>query len=228
MSENPDKQIRDIRETLRKSEEKYRTILESIEEGYYEVDLKGNFTFCNGSLCRILEASREELMGMSYSSFVDDNTAGLIFSTFNNVLNTGRDLETAEWEFTRKGDKHRIFIEVSISRILSQEGRCKGFRGIVRDVTHRVTAEKALMESEQRYRLLAENVNDIIWMADLSFNFTYVSPSVKRVARATTEDTLKLNIRHVMSHEMFTKVKEDFRSILVEIGRGDDCRDRVK
>ncbi|GAG51563.1 unnamed protein product, partial [marine sediment metagenome] len=52
-------------EALRRSEEKYRTILESIEEGYFEVDLAGNLTFFNDSLCVIFGYSRGELMGMN-------------------------------------------------------------------------------------------------------------------------------------------------------------------
>ena len=51
-------------ETLRESEEKYRSILESIQEGYYEIDLAGNLTFFNDSLCLLLGYSKEELMGM--------------------------------------------------------------------------------------------------------------------------------------------------------------------
>jgi len=52
-------------EELHQSEEKYRTILESIEDGYYEVDLAGNFTFFNASMCRIL--------GIPQRKWWDDN-----------------------------------------------------------------------------------------------------------------------------------------------------------
>ena len=55
-----------VLEALRNSEEKHRAILENIEDGYYEVDLKGNFIFFNRSLCRILGYSQEE-MGSHYS-----------------------------------------------------------------------------------------------------------------------------------------------------------------
>ena len=51
------------------SEEKYRTILQSIEDGYYEVDLAGNMTFFNESLCRILGYTRDELMKRYYQQY---------------------------------------------------------------------------------------------------------------------------------------------------------------
>ncbi len=53
---------------LRESEEKYRSILESIQEGYYEIDLKGNYVFSNDAFCNILGMTREELQGMNYKN----------------------------------------------------------------------------------------------------------------------------------------------------------------
>ena len=52
-------------EALKESEEKYRTILESIEDGYFEVDTAGNFTFFNDSLCEIHGYTKDEMMGMN-------------------------------------------------------------------------------------------------------------------------------------------------------------------
>ncbi|MBN2297254.1 MAG: PAS domain S-box protein [Deltaproteobacteria bacterium] len=206
--------------SIRKSEEKYRTILESIEEGYYEVDLNGYFRFSNDSLCRILGCSREELLGVRYSEYVGEKTAEEIFRTFNQVFEIGQDVEAAEWEFIRKEDSQRIYIEVSVSRIMSKNGKCKGFRGIVRDVTKRVQAERALSESEQRYRLLAENIKDLIWTSDLDLNFTYLSPSVKAMTGATVEEALQLNIRHVMNKETFKMIRSEVDAVLEQVRMG--------
>ena len=71
-----------IEEELHQSEEKYRTILENIKEGYFEVDLAGNFTFFNDSLCQILGYSKEELMGMNYRQYTDKEYCK---KTFSNV-----------------------------------------------------------------------------------------------------------------------------------------------
>ncbi len=57
-------------QALQASEEKYRSILQSIEEGYYEVDLAGNFTFFNDSLVKSLGYTREELMGMNNRQYM--------------------------------------------------------------------------------------------------------------------------------------------------------------
>jgi PAS domain S-box-containing protein len=67
-------------EGLRQSEEKYRNILESMDEGYYEVDLVGNFTFLNSSACRIHGYPKEELMGMNDRQYTDQENAKTVSS----------------------------------------------------------------------------------------------------------------------------------------------------
>lgn len=58
-------------DALREREEKYRTILESIEDGYFEQDLAGNFIFVNDSMSRIYGYSKEELIGLNYKQYTD-------------------------------------------------------------------------------------------------------------------------------------------------------------
>jgi len=62
-------------EALRISEERYRNILESIQEGYFEVDLAGNFTFFNEALCSLYGYSENELKGMNYRQYTDQENA---------------------------------------------------------------------------------------------------------------------------------------------------------
>jgi len=69
-------------DALRESEGKYRTILESIEEAYFEVDIKGNFTFFNDSLSVILGYSKEELKEMNNRDYMPPETAKEIFNLF--------------------------------------------------------------------------------------------------------------------------------------------------
>ena len=130
-------------EALRESEEKYRTILESIEDGYYEVDVAGNFTFFNDSLCRILGHPKDELMGMNNRQYMDDENAKKVYRTFNAVYRTGKPAKAFDWEVIRK-DGTRRFVEASVSLIRGSTGEPAGFRGIVRDITERKRAEEQL------------------------------------------------------------------------------------
>jgi PAS domain S-box-containing protein len=128
-------------DALRQSEEKYRTILHSIEDGYYEVDLAGNFTFFNDALCRILSYSREELLGMNYRAYMKEQTADEIFRTFNEVYRTGRPTKVFGWEPIRKNGVRR-HLEISISLMRDGKGEPVGFRGLTRDVTERKESEE--------------------------------------------------------------------------------------
>jgi PAS domain S-box-containing protein len=84
-------------DALKASEEKYRTILESMEEGYYEGDLAGNFTFFNDSMCRLLGYSRDELVGMNNRQFMDQENAIKVYETFNGVYTTGKPDKGTDW-----------------------------------------------------------------------------------------------------------------------------------
>ncbi len=78
---------------LRESERKYRTILDTIADGYYEVDLNGDVTFCNQSLCRILGHSVDELKYMNYRQFTDEKSAAEIRERFRKIYETGQPCE---------------------------------------------------------------------------------------------------------------------------------------
>ena len=136
-------------EALRRSEERYRTILESIQEGYFEVDLAGNFTFLNDARCRELGYTRDELIGMDNRQYTDKETAKRVFQAFNKIYRTGEPVKGLDEEIIRK-DGTKVFREISASLIRDSEGKPVGFRGISRDITERKRAEEALKGSEQR------------------------------------------------------------------------------
>jgi len=136
-----DKELRSALEAVRLSEEKHRTILNTIEEGYYEVDHGGNLTFFNDSLCKISGYQRAELIGMNYRQFMGEETAEQVYQAFNKVYRTGKTTKSFNWEsFSKDGGKK--YIETSVSAILNPEGQRIGLRGVARDVTERKKAEE--------------------------------------------------------------------------------------
>jgi PAS domain S-box-containing protein len=90
---------------LRESEEKYRHMLDSIDDGYYEVDLAGNFTFFNDSLPKFMGYSPEELMGINDRILMDETNAEEGFQVFNQVYRTGVPARLVEWENITKNGK---------------------------------------------------------------------------------------------------------------------------
>ncbi len=138
-----------VQEALRESEERYRSILREIEEGYYEVDLAGNFLFFNDSILKLGGYSREELMGVNYRVFMDEETAKEVYNVYNQVYTTGMPVKGFEWKIKGR-DGEEIYVETSTALMKDSKGRAVGFRGIVRDVTERKKAE------EEKRRLEAQ------------------------------------------------------------------------
>jgi len=200
---------------LKASEEKYRSILETMQEGYFEVDFAGNFTFFNDSLCRFLEYSKEELMGMNNRQYVDEENAKKLFQAFHKVFTTGEPTEGFDWQITRK-DGTKKYVEASISLQKDLSGKPIGFRGIVRDVTERRRAEEALKESENKYRLLAENAEDVIFVLDMNLKYIYVSPSVKIMRGYEPEEVLQQTPADILtpsSMDLAMKTLSDFMEL---------------
>lgn len=120
-----------------------RDILDQIEDGYYEVDLRGHFLVFNDAAARILGHSREELLGTAWSDYrrADSDATKGIESAFRHVFQTRAPMQDVEGRIRRANGSERA-IELSISPILNNHNRVAGFRGIVRDVTERKRAEE--------------------------------------------------------------------------------------
>jgi two-component system, sensor histidine kinase and response regulator len=148
-------------DAIRESEEKYRTILQSIQEGYFEVDLRGNLTFFNDSLCRIVGSPAEELMGLNNRDYTDPEAARKLYAAYNQVYRTGEPLEGFQHKIITSNGAEK-FLESSILLKRDATGEISGFRGTVRDVSERMQSERALRESEERYKTLFESAPDAI------------------------------------------------------------------
>jgi PAS domain S-box-containing protein len=128
-------------EALMESERRYRNILGSIAEGYFEVDLKGNFTFFNNRVCQIIGYERDALLGMNNRQYASPQTARKMYHIFNRVFRTGEPAKVTKYEIIRKDGTEKI-LEVSASLMRGADDQPAGFSGIMRDVTSRIQAEK--------------------------------------------------------------------------------------
>ncbi len=140
---------------LKESEQKYREILSTMEEGYYEVDLAGHFIFFNDSLCSILGYTSEKLKQITYKNLYKYPKE--VFKIYNRVFRTAKPEKAADLKIITENGQTR-YIEVSISLRWDDEGNPIGFKGVAKDVTERKESERKLAdyaaELEQMYSLL--------------------------------------------------------------------------
>jgi len=140
------------RESMLESAEKYRAILASLEDGYYEVDLAGNLTFFNPAMSKYLGYSKDELMGMNNRQFMTEESAKEAYRVFNEVYQAGKSAQARDWRVVAK-DGTKMDCEISVSLAHDTKGRPIGFRGIARDITERKRAEaQARLHQEQLFQ----------------------------------------------------------------------------
>jgi PAS domain S-box-containing protein/putative nucleotidyltransferase with HDIG domain len=135
---------RQMEEELRQSEEKYRTILENMQDAYFEVDDAGNFTFFNDAMCHHFGYSREELMGMNYRQYTDHDNAKKLFQAYHKVYTSGEPIKEHFWQITRK-DGTKRYLAGSVSLKKDSQGEPTGFKGIDHDITDRKQTEDKLL-----------------------------------------------------------------------------------
>jgi diguanylate cyclase (GGDEF)-like protein/PAS domain S-box-containing protein len=134
-----------VEEALYRSEERYRTIIEQMEDGYFETDLRGDFTFVNDAECKNLGYTREEVIGKNSDLYADEKTAKALYHLFVEVYKTGIPVKAYDLELTKK-DGTKSYVEISVSLIRKSEGELIGFRGIVRDITERKQSEEKIRQ----------------------------------------------------------------------------------
>ncbi|MFX1376674.1 MAG: PAS domain S-box protein [Promethearchaeota archaeon] len=201
--------------TLRDSKEKYQSIIENIKEGYYEVDLKGNFTYVNDALCGFLGYTKEEMLSENYEILNDKETKRLVYKVYNEVFRTEIRQNIFQFPvFKKNGEK--IFFETSVYLKYDTEGKKVGFYGIVRDITERKKEEdleekfkieltqkvrlrtKELDESQEKYSNLFQHSNDGIFVHDLADKIIDVNQKVLDQFGYTKKEILSLNLSQLL------------------------------
>jgi PAS domain S-box-containing protein len=187
---------------LRENEEKYRNILENMEEGYYEVDISGNLRFFNDSLLKITGYSRKELLGTNYRQFTDPSDVNKVFHAFNNVYISQKPSKEFEWTIINGGGDKR-HLDASVSLMKNLEGLPLGFRGIVRDVSERKRAEEKIHKlNEELEQRVAERTAQL--ETAKSKLETAIERANKLACEADSANKAKSEFLANMSHEIRT------------------------
>lgn len=133
-----------MEEVLRETEERSQRILDNIEDGYCEVDLRGNYVCVNDAYCRLFDRSKSEYAGASYKTFGTDQLKNTMRRVYEEVYRTGNSVKSMEYE-GRPGQ----FIEASISLKRDVKGQPVGFVSVMRDCTVRKLHERGLADAKE-------------------------------------------------------------------------------
>ncbi len=211
-SNKSNRTLKIVQEALREVEDKCQAIINNIEDGYYEVDLDGNFTYFNDAMALITGYSRQELIGMNNRQIMDEYHTRQVSDVFKKVYHTGLAAKAIDWELIRK-DGSRCVIEVSVSLKKDLNSQPVGFLGIARDITHRKIMEQALKESERKYRTIIENIEDGYYEVDLAGNYTFFNDAITHITGYTRDELMGMNNRKYMDEYNAKQVFEVFNKV---------------
>ncbi|HEX9179739.1 MAG TPA: PAS domain S-box protein, partial [Burkholderiales bacterium] len=169
---------RQVERRLEESEKRFRTMIDAAGDGILVTDLHGNVVDFNTTLCDSLGYTCEELMGMNVRQ-LEPSVAALSPVQFREVQQRAMQ-ETVLWNgsYLRKdGTEFPVQVRLSGLRL----GDAEYVVGIAREVEQQQRFEKALRESEERFRALIEESPDFIAIMDHGALLKFVSPSVRTI-----------------------------------------------
>jgi len=201
-----------LEETIIESQQRCRTILEEIKDAYFEVDLHGNFTVVNDSLCSILGYATEELLGTNFRYYVTEKDAEAVYRAFNQVFRTGKTIKKLTYEVIHK-DGTTLIAETSASPLRNARGEIIGFRSIGHDITERKRTEETIRWSEDRYRTLLEEIEEGYYEVDLAGNFNFVNSQICRQFGYNKEELIGTNFRLYVPKEDVDEIYKTWNKV---------------
>jgi PAS domain S-box-containing protein len=201
-----------LEDAIAESEERYRTILQVMQDIYFEVDLAGNFIFVSDSVCRILGYSTDELIGTSFRDHMTDESAESVYQAFNNTYQTGKAIRSLTCEVIRQDGTMGIIL-TSAYLLTDARREVVGFRGVGRDVTEHAQMEEALKQAAERCRSVLEDMDESYCEVDLSGNFAYVNDAACRQLRRSKEELIGMNYRCYIPEEEIESVYQTWNKV---------------
>ncbi len=180
---------------LRKNELRHRTILSRSIDGFFTCDPQGRLLDANDSFCRMLGYSLEELHRLSIPDIEANESPEEVARHIERVIHEGHDRFESRH---RHRDGHLIAVELSVN---FDPTLGEAFFAFVRDISERKRTEAALLESEEKYRLIAESSTESIFQLDPAGTFTFINIAGAEMADSRPEE--------ILGHTFFSLLAEE-------------------
>lgn len=197
-----------IAEELKESEEKYRPIFESANDGIMLLDTKGRISDVSKKLITLGGYTKEELVGKDITMLTEIITKESLLIITKNFVNriAGMDIPPYEVQMIRKNGE---LADVEVSAVvIRKDGKIVGDLVILRDITERKRVEKELRENERRFRDIAENALEWIWEVGVDGKYTYTSPVVEKILGYKPGEILEKHFYDLFHPEDREKLKK--------------------
>jgi len=187
--------IRDItdrkkkEDALIKAEAIRHLLLRTIPDLIWLKDKDGVYLSCNRMFERFFGGREADIVGKTDYDFIDRELADFFRENDRKAMTAGKSTVNEEW-ITFPDDGHRIYLETIKTPVYDVQNELIGVLGIGRDITVRKTAEKALRQSEEKYRMIVETTAEGIWVVDKKWKTSYVNPAMTAMLGYASEELL--------------------------------------
>ncbi len=210
--ERTSKELHKRTTALQKSEEKFRTLLETSSDWVWEVDLEGAFLFASPRVKDLLGFEVDEIVGTTLFDNMPDKDIELTAAFFKEKCSQPEPFSGLEIAQFHK-DGHHVIMEINGTPIFDRHGSLSGWFGFNKDITDRVLAEQSLRESRQLYRDLVETINDLIWEVDAKGRYTYVNPRTMEIFGYQPGEVIGKSFWDTMSPDEMHHVRQLFKGL---------------
>ena len=190
---------RQAREDLRESEERYRSVAESVREVIFQTDAEGRYTFLNSAWEEITGCAAEESLGKSYLEFIHPDDLQHNLEDFEQMGEHRGDYMEYEARFRAKdGSPHDV--EIKFQEHFDGHGNPVGTSGTINDITERKETERKLQESERRFRQLFEQSVDAMYVHDEEGRFVDCNSKACALLGYTRDELLSMSVADISNN----------------------------
>ena len=167
---------KEAEEQIKKSEETYRLLIESTNEGYWRIDNNHKTIDVNDSICQMLGYKKEEMLGKTPMDFSDKINRKI----FKDQISYSDTKKHRSYEIILQHKKgHEVYTQFNATTLRDEKNEPLGSFAFITDITEQKKSEDALIESEEKFRNLVETTIDIVFSISAEGYITYVSPNIK-------------------------------------------------
>jgi PAS domain S-box-containing protein len=201
-----------VQRELRRSELRYRTVVQGLGEGILLCDTEDRILQVNDRLAEITGYSVDELVGSTASSLLLPQGEEHLLRERTAQRLKGVS-ERYEIRLQRK-DGTRFWAQINATPVYDDHGNISATLGAVTDVSGQIAAVEALRASEEKYRDLVETSSDLIWSVDLEGRITFINSACRAVYRREPEELIGMRFLDLVDPSCREKDLELFQAIL--------------